>query len=355
MDAQPITPHRLALFLKTKHIGDSIILTSAIEALPVDFQVDVLCFQDSEAIFKMHPRVRKVYVVPRHLKGFSKWLAYRKIFLEMRTAQYDLLAQFSDDWRGAYLARFLNVRLSVARQADKRGSIWTRSFDCIAKRPATDRAAAELDVDLLRRANLYQGVQAPAYRLFPLAKDTQAVSAWLDHQELQSQDIILIHASARWKFKGWLNESWVDVIDHLHQKGHTVVITGGANDFSFNQGIASRCQKVPKVTEKFSLGMTAALMAKARLLVSIDSMSIHMASAMRLPVIALFGPSNENIWGPWQVPARILPQNSSQSFICRPCGLDGCAGSKKSMCLYAITADQVLEQIDDLLTQTEPV
>ena len=60
---------KLALFLKTKHIGDSIILTSAIEALPRDYLVDVLCFKESEAIYKMHPRVRNVFVTPRHLNA----------------------------------------------------------------------------------------------------------------------------------------------------------------------------------------------------------------------------------------------------------------------------------------------
>jgi len=49
-----------ALFLKTKHIGDSVILTSAIAALPEEFAVDVLCFKESEPIFSMCPRVQNI-------------------------------------------------------------------------------------------------------------------------------------------------------------------------------------------------------------------------------------------------------------------------------------------------------
>lgn len=349
MDAKLSAQDRIALFLKTKHIGDSIVLTAAIEALPGDFLVDVLCFQESAAIFQMHPRVRQIYTVPRHLKGLAKWQAYFKIFSQLRATPYELLAQFSDDWRGALLARLLDVRLSVARQTHKRGPIWARSFDCIAKRPFTNRPAAELDVDLLRRVNLYDAILAPAYHLIPSSSDTESVHDWLEEQGLENTDLILIHASARWKFKGWLNESWVKVIDELHQQGRTVVMTGSASDDDFNQAIAKQCKQAPKITHNFSLGMTAVLMQKARLLISIDSMSIHMASAMKTPVVALFGPSNEKIWGPWQVPARILPQAPEARFPCRPCGLDGCAGSKKSMCLYAITADEVLRQVSELL------
>jgi len=90
------------LFLKTKNIGDSIILTSAISALPKDYQyVDIVCLPESEPIFKMHPRVRHAFVIPRHLKGFSKVMAYIKLYQEITSYSYDLLAHFSNDWRGA--------------------------------------------------------------------------------------------------------------------------------------------------------------------------------------------------------------------------------------------------------------
>jgi ADP-heptose:LPS heptosyltransferase len=67
---------KTALFLKTKNIGDSIILTSSIAALPKVFKyVDVVCLPESESIFKMNPRVREIFVIPRHLKGIKKLFA----------------------------------------------------------------------------------------------------------------------------------------------------------------------------------------------------------------------------------------------------------------------------------------
>jgi heptosyltransferase-3 len=99
--------------------------------------------------------------------------------------------------------------------------------------------------------------------------------------------------------------------------------------------------------------MTAALMKKARLLISIDSMAIHMASAMQLPVVAIFGPTNEKIWSPWGVSSKIvaLDFQDSPSFGCRPCGLDGCAGSKLSHCLYAIPASNITKAALNFLTE----
>ena len=73
--------------------------------------------------------------------------------------------------------------------------------------------------------------------------------------------------------------------------------------------------------------------------------------SLQTPVVALFGPTDEKIWAPWQAPHRVvtLGAGDSPSFVCRPCGLDGCAGSKVSQCLVALTPAQILVAIDDLL------
>ena len=347
---------KTALFLKTKHLGDSVILTSAIAALPQDFVVDVLCFKESAAIFAMNSRVRHVLVVPRYLVGFARWREYWRLLTVMRDQQYDVLAQFSDDWRGAFLARMLNAKISVARQSKKRPQFWSNSFQHIAKLTPTSRPAAEQDVDLLRKIGLYKQPFAPAYQLTVTETDRLFVENWLQTEWLGSQvtaykKMIVIHAAARWKFKGLPHATWAALIDALHQRSYAVVLSGGASDLDFNQTLIGLCQTAPTLTRDFDLGKTAALLQQADLLVSIDSMAVHMASALQTPVVALFGPTDEKIWAPWQVPHSVvtLGAGDSPSFVCRPCGLDGCAGSKVSQCLVALTPTQILIAIDDLL------
>jgi heptosyltransferase III len=344
---------KLALFLKTKHIGDSIILTSAIEALPSDFMVDVLCFKDSEAVFKMHPKVRYIYVVPRFLKGFAKLKFYIQMYRQILNESYDLVAQFSDDWRGAFLARLLNSKLSVARNATKRPNFWKNSFHYLSKVPIKSRHAAEQDVDLLRRINLYSKPHAPAYYLKPDVASCQKVDDWLSGIGVNLEKIILVHAAARWKFKGISNLIWVQVINRLHQEGYHVILSGGPSDQMFNQSIIVDLEMPPILASNFSLEMTAALMKRARLLISIDSMAIHMASAMQLPVVALFGPTDDQVWSPWAVSSSVLALSAedSPSFTCRPCGLDGCAGSKISQCLHAIPSSKIIKAAFDLLSK----
>ena len=175
-----VTRAKQALFLKTKNIGDAIILTASIAALPLSYRfVDVVCLPHSEAIFKMNKRVRYVFVIPRDKKGLNKISAYFNLFRRLFRERYDLLAHFSVDWRGAILARLLHVNTSVSRLTDRRGSFWHQSFDFLAPALDHERPMAEQDVDLLRSANLYKKSVAPGYELNISSLQKNKVNAWL--------------------------------------------------------------------------------------------------------------------------------------------------------------------------------
>jgi len=98
---------------------------------------------------------------------------------------------------------------------------------------------------------------------------------------------------------------------------------------------------VVDLSGKLSLKQLAALTQRARVFVGVDSVPVHIAAAMQTPVVALFGPSGDLEWGPWQVRAQVI----TLGYSCRPCGLDGCGGGKVSDCLTDISVDQVLTAV----------
>jgi heptosyltransferase-3 len=97
-----------------------------------------------------------------------------------------------------------------------------------------------------------------------------------------------------------------------------------------------------------SLKHLAALTARAKLFIGVDSAPMHMAAAMQTPVVALFGPSGELEWGPWHVPHRVVASNDHP---CRPCGIDGCGGGKVSECLTRLPQEAVLSAVDALIAR----
>ena len=334
--------------MKTKNIGDSIILTSAISALPKEYRyVDIVCLPESEPIFKMHPRVRHVFVMPRHLKGLIKVVAYFKFYKQIAENSYDLLAHFSNDWRGAILQRLFPAKLSVARKTHRRGQFWHQSFGILSESLDDFRPIAEQDVDLLRAADLFKSKKAPPYLVNPPSKQRTKIKTWLSKQFISlNKKLVVIHAPSRWKFKELPVATWAHVIDTLKQKKFEVVLCGSKDDLLTNQAICASCTMKPVLTNNFSLIDTAALYSLADLVLTIDSMSTHLASATQTPVISIFGPSNEKNWGPWGGKHQVIALTSQDAptFACRPCGQDGCEGSKVSQCLVQMKPSMIIHE-----------
>jgi heptosyltransferase-3 len=75
-------------------------------------------------------------------------------------------------------------------------------------------------------------------------------------------------------------------------------------------------------------------------------MSTHLASAVKTPVVSIFGPTNEKNWGPWKGKYKVigLSIKDDEMFACRPCGQDGCEGTKISQCLVQLDPKMVMKQ-----------
>ncbi len=303
----------------------------------------------------MNKRVRHIFVIPRNKNGLHKIFAYFNIFKRLFNERYDLLAHFSVDWRGALLARLLNVDMSVSRKTARRGYFWHQSFDFLAPELDTERPMAEQDVDLLRSSNLYKKSSAPAYDLSISSKLKNKVNLWLKKHDIHSNNkLVVIHASSRWKFKEIPIGAWTKIIDALILKKINVVISGSQDDFKTNALIFNLCESKPVLTKDFSLEDTAALYERADLVLTIDSMSTHLASAVKTPVVSLFGPTNEKIWGPWKGTYKVigLTSQDSEIFACRPCGQEGCEGSRVSQCLVQLDPNLVIHQALLMLKKT---
>lgn len=303
----------------------------------------------------MNKRVRHIFVIPRNKNGLHKIYAYFNIFRRLFNEHYDLLAQFSVDWRGALLARLLNVDMSVSRKTGRRGYFWHQSFDFLAPELDTERPMAEQDVELLRSSNLYKKSSAPPYDLSISSKLKNKINLWLKNHDIHSNHkLVVIHASSRWKFKEIPIGTWAKIIDALILKKINIVISGSQDDFKTNALIFNLCESKPVLTKDFSLEDTAALYERADLVLTIDSMSTHLASAVKTPVVSLFGPTNEKIWGPWKGTYKVigLTSEDAEMFACRPCGQEGCEGSRISQCLVQLDPQLVIHQALLMLKKT---
>jgi heptosyltransferase-3 len=349
-DAVPLGECRRALVIKLRHHGDVLLASpvpAALKSAAPGLEIDALVYDDTAAMLEGHPALSDVHTVGRKWRGAGRMERVsleRRLYSSLRARGYDLIVHLCEQPRGAWLARGLGARYSVAPVMEDRGAFWKGSFTHlypIAKR----RHQVEVNLDALRRI----GVQPdPAQRkvLFVPGEAAEAKIRGL----VPAAGIVHFHPASRWRFKCWLAARTAELADRLAAEGHAVVLTSSpdADEMALVEEIVGLMKSKPlSLAGQLSLKELGALTARARLFVGVDSMPMHLAAAMGTPTVVLFGPSGEAEWGPWNVAQRVITTRHS----CRPCGLDGCGGGKVSECLTTIPVDPVHAAARELLAQ----
>jgi heptosyltransferase-3 len=355
-DAVDLSQVRRALVVKLRHHGDVLLASPVIAALRNHVphaEVDALVYADTTDMLSLHPGLAQLHVVDRKWKAggiLAQAAAEWRLFSTLRARRYDLLVHLTDHPRGAWLARLLGCRHSVAPARFGNPAFWRRSFSHLFPAPAQGgRHRVELDLDALRRIGVQPGEDERRLVLVPGAQAEAQLAKLLAAQGIAPEGYIHLHPASRWQFKCWTPERTAALIDRLHERGERVVLTAAPDERELALIAAIRSQlRTPAadLSGKLTLKMLAALSARAKLFVGVDSAPMHIAAAVGTPVVALFGPSGETEWSPWKVPYRVV---SSSEHRCRPCGNDGCGGGKVSECLTSIPVEAVLDAVDELL------
>ena len=160
---------------------------------------------------------------------------------------------------------------------------------------------------------------------------------------------MVVHPTSRWMFKTWRLDGYAEVIDYIQNNlNWAVMVTSGPDKKELDaiREIRKRCQIKPvDLSGQLNLKQLGCLIAGGKFFFGVDSAPMHIAAAVKTPVIALFGPSGDHMWGPWGEGHLVIKKD----WPCRPCGEDGCQGSKVSKCLVEITTDEVISGIETQL------
>ncbi|MEK7206535.1 MAG: putative lipopolysaccharide heptosyltransferase III [Pseudomonadota bacterium] len=350
-DAVDLNSLHRVLVVKLRHLGD-VLLTSPVFTVLKNqaphLEIDALVYRDTQEMLSGHPAIANLFTVDRAWKkeGWQTQIANEwRLLRSLRARHYDLIVHLTENSRGAVLSLLLGPRYSVSHDYPrKRGRLWRNSFTHLYKLPPTPRHTVEQHLDALRRIGVYPAAGERGLVLVTGKETEVSVRDLLARHGLMSKGFIHIHPTSRWLFKCWETDKYAALIDALQEAGERVVLTAAPADdeLQFAARITSRLKRpVVDLCGKLNLKQLAALTAQARCFMGGDSVPMHIAAAVQTPTVALFGPSNEQLWGPWQVRHRVL----TASYSCRPCGIDGCGGGKVSECLGAIEVGQVLDAI----------
>ncbi len=352
------------LIIKFRHIGDVLLATPIIRNLKLHFpdaSIDMAINEETKAMVEHNPDIDQLYLYPRNKIQNSSLLG--KIILELSYTKmilsnhYDLVINLIEGDRGAMIALLSRAEIRLGRQTKNRFlqyfKPYTRSIEKIPRRHTAEQGLKFLD--LLELSTFEKKVY-----LYSNDKSKHKIEAILTKEKLEN--FIIIHPVSRWMFKCWDDEKFAHIIDYIElTKNKRVIITASPDPIELDRitSILKNCKSTPcNLSGSLSLDELSALIERASLFVGVDTAPMHMAAALDIPVVALFGPSKPMLWGPWDnetqtseyTNKRSLQTNGKHVIIQHPNDeIIYQNGRKTSTSMMEITTDEVIEQINKKL------
>ncbi len=313
------------LFITLSNLGDIILTTPVLEKLCVEFparSIDVVTGPVGTEIFTAHPAVRDVIVYKKRAPLGSRM----KHFLELRRKKYDLVVDLKNT-----LAPYL---------------VGARFRPGIFSFPARGRHKKEEHLSKL----FCLGVDAFSNNRFfvPASEEDRRSADRILPPEREKRTVVM-NPGAKSHLKRWGAIKFAALADRLTEElDCSVFICGNEDDKETVTEVMSRIKgKANDLCCKTSLGVLSEIMRRSALVVTNDSAPLHLASAVNVPTVAIFGPSNEVKYGPLADKNKVIKPDVS----CRPCEKALCAIGPAEGCIDRVTAGEVFDAIKELLEE----
>jgi ADP-heptose:LPS heptosyltransferase len=175
----------------------------------------------------------------------------------------------------------------------------------------------------------------------PAQADARAVEL-LQSAGLGRKPLAVLVPGTIWETKHWHPTGFAEVGRHLIASGYEVVVVGTLKDRIRSQLIAADCPGACDLTGKTTVAGLVALVRRARLCVTNDSGSMHVAVAVGSPVVSVFGPTNPVWIGPYGRPHAVV-QAELPCTSCYLRRLRDCPNDHK--CMHEVTPAMVIDRI----------
>ena len=208
--------------------------------------------------------------------------------------------------------------------------------------PREQRHASRLFIDSLGVAPLNAGAPPeiePTIHLNSNAR--QDGFQWIHARGWKQEPLIALHPGAGSKLKRWPLERFIELARRLtrDQKNKLLLIEGPAEEGLSNQISAALPGIESIVAKAIPLNLLAAALECCRLFIGNDSGLAHLAAAIEVPSIVLFGPTLPQHWAPLGKHVSVLRE---------PCGCTACSsGCGDHTCLLNISVDDVVRAIPE--------
>ena len=344
---------RKVLLIQLGDIGDVVWTIPSIWATRNSIpgsEISVMVQQGFGGLLEADPSVAQVFEMKRFNGNLFRQAASQLSFLKnIRAQHFDLAVDLRLGDRGAFMSFATGAPYRVTMHHPEGVPFWRRYLFTHGAVPANippERGAAEQTLRLLRTLGIDTTDKIP--RLWVSNKVKKQVREILKQEKLDAlPQLITINPFSRWSYKEWDNQKWIAIIDWLWQSFEiSTIIVGSPEEKAKAERLISQCRgRAYNFAGKTSLSELAGLLCLSRLHLGVDSAAPHIAAAVGVPTITIYGPSSWFDWAPIGKDHRvILPE-----MDCTPCHQKGCNGSGHSRCLDELTPEEVKKVVREAM------
>jgi predicted lipopolysaccharide heptosyltransferase III len=319
------------LVINLAFMGDVVLSTPVIRELQATYPqaaIDMMVTPAVASAAQGNPYVRQVICYDKrgsHKKFRNLWA----LLQGLRQEKYDLVVSMNFALRGAALAWAIGATYRLGYDTQKAGFFLTHRAD-------PDRSVVKKEtqhhLDLLQAIGIVSDNTSLEFQI-PQAAEESLVKKY---QGRTPRSLIVICPFGRYALKNWQIDKYVTVIKVLSEQTECVLIGGAEERGQLATLQAEVGADVTVLAGNLSLTEVAALLKKAKLLLTVDTGPLHLAAAVGTPIVALFGPTDHRKWGPEGRQDRIFYHQTE----CWPCGKREC---NHQSCLDKIEPQQVIE------------
>ncbi len=328
------TPQNI-LVIMLRYIGDVLLVTPVLRNLRAQVpgaRITMMVNAGTEDVLRENPDVDHVLVVQR--RGLVSQMRFLR---QLRASRFDCVIDLTDGDRSALLSRVTGapIRIGYDQERRWRGLLYT----AVVRSPTARLHRVERNLEAVRAIGLEP--KASALILKSSRKDDEEAADILRRLGLEeaARPLVMLHPGARYWFKSWPAERFAALADRLSEELNCAVVIGGSEaDRPIAETILARARSKPVVlVGSTTLPQFAAILKRCRLFVGNDNGPMHMAAALQVPLVALFGPSDPAIWGPRGGAAEVIYRGDA----CHACVHPTCVRGEES-CMHQISVEEVL-------------
>jgi heptosyltransferase-1 len=258
----------------------------------------------------------------------------------VRARCYDLVIDLQGLARSALLSWAGNGGTVIGVEDWREGA--PALYDLRVPRPGELSHAVDWYFEVLRR------IHVPVHRNFEWFPRKEKAAAAVERKWPRKGPRVILNPGARWKNKRWPIEYFLQIAEFLAKDYPEIQITllGGSNDKPLARAISSAMpDRIIDTTGLTTLPELVEVIRTASVMITNDTGPMHIAAALQIPIVALFGPTTPFRTGPYGQLDRILQTR----LHCVPCMKPVCSNPNQLECLKSIPPDEVFGRVLQVL------